>query len=65
MLVFFSIFILVAIIDVKDLISLKMNKELIIYFIFMLVTILLAIYYYSDTFRDSFIHVVLEMLNVF
>lgn len=61
---FFSIFILIVILDIKDLMNLKMKKELIIYIFLIISTTALAIYYYSDTFRKSFIGISLELLNI-
>jgi len=62
MYVFFSIFILMMILDVKELMDTK--KELFVYLGLSILTIILAVFYYSDIFRESFISIILKAFNI-
>lgn len=62
MCIFFTIYILIVILDVKEL--LKYKKELWIYIVGSLITFSVAIFYYSNIFEESFISNVLKFLNL-
>lgn len=62
MYIFFILFVLMIILDVKEL--LKNKKELWVYIFECIITFSIAVYYYSNTFRESFISNILNFFNI-
>ena len=63
MIIFFSIYFLSMIIDFINLFKRKIKKEIIIYIILSLITIIFGIMYYSDFLRPSLVKILMDYLK--
>ena len=64
MVIFFSIYFLVIIVDLINLCKRKIKKEIILYLILTLITVIVALFYYKDYLRPSLVKILMDYLKI-